>query len=135
MGTPHYLAPEVLNQSYSEKCDIWAIGVIAYLLFSQGKYPFEGSNEMKLYKRIQKTQIYLPEVSKISKQVSQASLGAEFDWNTMMSEDAKDFIQVLLTKDANKRPSAQQALEHRWLAIDKQCQPARKAGSAAKLRR
>lgn len=52
VGTPHYLAPEVLNQSYSEKCDIWAIGIIAYLLFSQGQYPFEGSNEVKLYKRI-----------------------------------------------------------------------------------
>jgi len=34
VGTPHYLAPEVLQQSYNEKCDIWAIGIIAYQLFS-----------------------------------------------------------------------------------------------------
>lgn len=30
VGTPHYIAPEIIDQSYDEKCDIWAIGVIAY---------------------------------------------------------------------------------------------------------
>lgn len=61
VGTPHYLAPEVLQQNYNEKCDIWSLGVVCYLLFSQGQYPFDGCNEVKIYKRIQKQQVFLPE--------------------------------------------------------------------------
>ena len=35
-------------------------------------------------------------------------------WNGV-SEDCKDFISQLLTKEQDKRPSAQQALEHPWI--------------------
>ena len=34
--TAHYIAPEVLSGKYDEKCDIWSLGIITYLLFSQG---------------------------------------------------------------------------------------------------
>lgn len=46
VGTPHYIAPEIVQGKYDEKCDIWALGVIAYQLFSQGEYPFRGANEV-----------------------------------------------------------------------------------------
>lgn len=36
-------------------------------------------------------------------------------WATM-TDNAKDFITALLTKDQDKRPSAEQALEHPWIA-------------------
>jgi serine/threonine protein kinase len=58
------LAPEVINLAYNEKCDIWALGVITYQLFSQGKFPFEGENEVRLYKKILKGQPYFPESRK-----------------------------------------------------------------------
>ena len=44
-GTPHYISPEIFSGSYDEKCDVWSLGVIAYQLFSQGEYPFDGEFE------------------------------------------------------------------------------------------
>lgn len=41
-GTPQFMAPEIQNGSYDQKCDIWSLGVIAYQMFSQGKFPFNG---------------------------------------------------------------------------------------------
>ena len=43
VGTPYYIAPEVYEHNYSEKCDIWSIGVIIYCSLS-GLMPFDGNN-------------------------------------------------------------------------------------------
>ena len=39
MGTPYYMAPEVLEGRHSPKADIWSLGVLLYLLLS-GYLPF-----------------------------------------------------------------------------------------------
>ena len=47
LGTPHYMAPELIsNSGHDSKVDIWAVGVIAYKLFScESKFPFDLTKE------------------------------------------------------------------------------------------
>lgn len=101
------MAPEILSRKYDEKCDIWALGVIAYQLFSQGEYPFKGANEVQIFKQARRGKFYLPKPkseapvhTKYETQVHGA-----YDWENM-SADAKDFIKLLLTVNPQKRPSA-----------------------------
>lgn len=45
VGTPHYMAPEVItNRTYGKACDVWAAGVMLHLLLS-GRLPFMGSGK------------------------------------------------------------------------------------------
>lgn len=45
VGTPHYMAPEVItNRTYGKPCDVWAAGVMLHLLLS-GRLPFMGSGK------------------------------------------------------------------------------------------
>lgn len=51
LGTPYYIAPEVLNKNYNFKCDIWSVGVITYILLS-GNPPFNGSTDQEIMKKV-----------------------------------------------------------------------------------
>ena len=51
MGSAYYIAPEILTGKYNEKCDIWSIGVILYILLS-GKPPFNGDNDQVIMDKV-----------------------------------------------------------------------------------
>lgn len=97
LGTPYYIAPEVLAKNYGPKCDIWSCGVITYIVLS-GIPPFNGASDQEIMKKV-----------KLGKFSFQDAV-----WGNV-SDEAKDFIQNLLTKDQDKRPTAEQALQHPWI--------------------
>lgn len=60
VGTPFYLAPELWeNLEYSEKSDMWSLGVILYELCTFEK-PFLGTNMEELKEKIQKNKFIKP---------------------------------------------------------------------------
>jgi len=53
LGTPYYIAPEVLADTYNEKCDVWSIGVILFVLLS-GTAPFNGQTDEEILMAVKK---------------------------------------------------------------------------------
>ncbi|XP_069778118.1 serine/threonine-protein kinase H1-like isoform X1 [Narcine bancroftii] len=97
-GTPEYIAPEILlRKPYSNAVDMWALGVISYILLS-GTMPFEDENRTRLYRMILECKYsYVGE-----------------PWPNV-SNLAKDFIDRLITIEPSERMAAAQALKHPWV--------------------
>jgi len=113
VGTVDYLAPEVFLESYSEKCDMWSLGVLVYALLV-GKQPFKAGSEEELIEQIKLAQWSFPkegETTVIQSQHRISTGSATGD----ISKSAQDFVQKLLTPHASERTSAKQCLQHPWL--------------------
>mmetsp|Transcript_3333 Transcript_3333/g.4217 ORF Transcript_3333/g.4217 Transcript_3333/m.4217 type:complete len:350 (-) Transcript_3333:268-1317(-) len=103
-GTLIYMAPEVLkSEKYNYKCDIWSLGVIAYVLVSGGYVPIAGKDEEETRKYVAK---------------GKWVFGPSSSWENV-SADAKDFISNCLNPDPSQRYSCDQLLNHEWIASDK----------------
>ncbi|XP_072945668.1 uncharacterized protein [Epargyreus clarus] len=97
-GTPEFVAPEVVNfDQIGYGTDMWSVGVICYVLLS-GLSPFMGETDIETMAN-----------------VTVAKYDFDDEAFNEISEDAKDFIQKLLVKDKESRPSATECLRHRWL--------------------
>jgi calcium-dependent protein kinase len=51
IGTSYYIAPEVLQLDYDERCDIWSAGVILYILVTAAP-PFDGENDKQIMENV-----------------------------------------------------------------------------------
>ena len=97
IGTPYYMAPEVIKGNYDNKCDLWACGVIMYILLS-GEPPFFGVDDVDTFELIK---------------IGQYSLKDQ-QWDNISTE-AKDLIKKLLTMDPKNRISAEEAVKDPWI--------------------
>ena len=51
LGTPFYLAPEILAKKYNEKCDLWSTGVVVFMILT-GSPPFKGETIQEILESI-----------------------------------------------------------------------------------
>jgi calcium-dependent protein kinase len=97
VGTPYYVAPEVLRRDYTEGCDIWSIGVISYILLC-GYPPFYGDNDAEIFNSVRAGQFDYPSP----------------EWDEI-SSSAKQFVSLLLQIDPEMRPTALEGMDHPWI--------------------
>merc|ERR1719230_1130672 len=95
-GTLSYVAPEVLDQNYTSQCDLWSLGVIAFILLS-GYMPFSGAEGEQAASILKGSYKLKPH-----------------KWNNV-SPEALKFVQCLLQVDPERRLTADTALNHPWL--------------------
>jgi calcium-dependent protein kinase len=97
-GSAFYIAPEVFKKRYTKAVDVWALGVVLYLLLS-GNVPFGASarTEADVYAAIQRDPL---------------RFGSE--WNKL-SGNARELVSGLLEKDPTKRYTLDQAINHPWV--------------------
>lgn len=96
VGTPYYVAPEVLKGDYDFSCDVWSLGVILYIMLC-GYPPFDGDSNKEIFKKVLKSKL---------------EFDAE-DWDEV-SREAKELISKMLEKDPSKRISVIETLNHPW---------------------
>ncbi|KAH7648402.1 calcium-dependent kinase 7 (CDPK)(CPK7) [Cryptosporidium bovis] len=102
-GSDFYLAPELVQQQeYGPEIDIWSIGVLCYVCLCGG-LPFHDNRAFDLYHKIVERGI-------------NNYLFAQPAWKNV-SPSARHFVQWLLETDPKKRPTAENALNHRWLRL------------------
>ncbi|OEH73988.1 putative ULK kinase [Cyclospora cayetanensis] len=99
-GSPHYISPELISKRYDQGADMWAFGVMIYLMLF-GRYPFEGSKASAIAREVQ------------NKQLNWSKAACPF-----LTEAAIDFLSRLLDRNEKTRLTAAQALAHPWI-----CQP------------
>jgi serine/threonine protein kinase len=97
VGTPYYIAPEVLNKKYDKSCDVWSVGIITYTLLC-GYPPFNGSDNDRILDAVRLGRYMFPSA----------------DWSRK-SRESRNFIRRMLQKDPRKRMTAREAMEHPWI--------------------
>ncbi|CAA2971132.1 calcium-dependent kinase 20-like [Olea europaea subsp. europaea] len=100
VGSPYYVAPEVLKKHYGQECDVWSAGIIIYILLS-GVPPFWDETEQGIFEQVLKGELDF---------VSEP-------WPSI-SDSAKDLVRRMLVRDPKKRLTAHQVLCHPWVQVD-----------------
>ncbi|KAF4318192.1 hypothetical protein BBO99_00007436 [Phytophthora kernoviae] len=96
LGTIDYVAPEVLDGDYNEKCDLWSVGVLCFELLT-GVSPFHAAT-----------------IDETMGNIYDGALIFENDVWSKFTPNAILFIKSLVKENVDQRLSAEQALNHKW---------------------
>ncbi|XP_010446939.1 PREDICTED: calcium-dependent protein kinase 5-like [Camelina sativa] len=97
VGSPYYVAPEVLLKRYGPEADVWTAGVILYILLS-GVPPFWAETQQGIFDAVLKGYIDF-----------------ESDPWPVISDSAKDLIRRMLCSKPAERLTAHEVLRHPWI--------------------
>ncbi|GAA0176090.1 non-receptor serine/threonine protein kinase [Lithospermum erythrorhizon] len=100
VGSPYYVAPEVLRKSYGPEADVWSAGVILYILLC-GVPPFWAETERGIFR-----------------QILLGKLDFESEPWPGISDSAKDLIRKMLDRNPRTRLTAHEVLCHPWIVDD-----------------
>ena len=97
VGTSFFIAPEVLNEKYDKTCDLWSLGVTAFVMLC-GYPPFQGRSNREVCLNVKR---------------------GKYSFNSKhwqgVSKEAQDFVRRLLQVNVKKRMSVEKALKHPWI--------------------
>ncbi|KAJ0254368.1 Calcium-dependent protein kinase 5 [Hirschfeldia incana] len=97
VGSPYYVAPEVLLKHYGPEADVWTAGVILYILLS-GVPPFWAESQQGIFDAVLK-----------------GDIDFESDPWPVISDSAKDLIRKMLCSNPSERLTAHEVLRHPWI--------------------
>lgn len=98
VGTPYYMSPDVIQGKYDRSCDLWSIGVVAYILLT-GYPPFNGDTNSDVLESVRKGNLVFDEAV----------------WGNL-SKDSRHFVSMMLCMDSSSRiVTAEDALRHPWM--------------------
>lgn len=88
-----YMAPEVMEQKYSQTCDIWSIGIITFQLFF-GELPYKSNIDFKEYVK---------------------NIKSTYNLSNNITNEFKDFLDKTLNKNPSRRMTIEECLSHPWV--------------------
>lgn len=97
VGSPYYVAPEILHRRYGPEVDIWSAGVMVYILLC-GVPPFWGETENDIFN-----------------EVLHGDLDFSSDPWPSISDSAKDLVKKMLHRNPKRRLTAHEVLCHPWV--------------------
>ncbi|XP_022972167.1 calcium-dependent protein kinase 24 [Cucurbita maxima] len=97
VGSPYYMAPEVLRRSYGPEIDVWSAGVILYILLC-GVPPFWAESE-----------------EGIAHAIVRGNIDFERDPWPKVSQEAKELVMGMLDPNPYSRMTVEEVLEHPWI--------------------
>lgn len=105
VGTAFYIAPEVLEGRYGNEADMWSFGCMLFMMIT-GEIPIVGRNDFEVMENVRNAKNKNTLYGDRARRLLRGNLSSE----------CSDFINMCMTVDPAKRPTAAGAFDHPWFS-------------------